>query len=446
MSELTGAQLKKLREERHIPLEEVAVATRIRLSILQDLEDEEYAELASSTQAKGFLRIYAQFLGIKDNAPLPQPLTPPPPPNEPISKAEPQKEPVEAPEIPLQKERRTWKSSRQLNQEASQVEQPGEEDVVPQPAVQDPQPEPEGEPKPESQKILEKIGRELAARRRYLNLPWEVIVEHNKIPKHNLKAVEKGDIDALSGSMQFKGILQAYARFLNLDVESIMIRYAEALQARRQEASTTRRPRRAQGKRLSPFLVTLKRFFTLDLFFGTLLILGIVGFLVWGITRMSEQRANEPEITATLPAVADILLATPSAGLPTATLPATEDEPGLLLPTPTPFFSMAGTDSALEIFILARQNVWIRVYADEELEYQGRLEVGTVVSFTGEESIEFETGNAAAVELVFQKQAIGTLPMTIGTPAHLLFTVDGFTEVGIGTVDIEEELTPTEVP
>ena len=49
----TGAQLKKIREERNIPLEAVASATHIRLAILQDLEDEEYSELSSTTQTKG---------------------------------------------------------------------------------------------------------------------------------------------------------------------------------------------------------------------------------------------------------------------------------------------------------------------------------------------------------------------------------------------------------
>ncbi len=58
----TGAQLKKIREERNIPLEAVASATHIRLAILQDLEDEEYSELSSTTQTKGFLKLYADYL------------------------------------------------------------------------------------------------------------------------------------------------------------------------------------------------------------------------------------------------------------------------------------------------------------------------------------------------------------------------------------------------
>ena len=62
----TGSQLKSIREQRGIPLEQVASATRIRLSILQDIEDEEYSELSSSTQTRGFIRLYTDFLGLQE--------------------------------------------------------------------------------------------------------------------------------------------------------------------------------------------------------------------------------------------------------------------------------------------------------------------------------------------------------------------------------------------
>ena len=73
MSELSGSQLKSIREERQIPLEQVSSATRIRLSLLEALEADEYAELGSRTQARGFLKIYADFLGISMDAPAEAP-------------------------------------------------------------------------------------------------------------------------------------------------------------------------------------------------------------------------------------------------------------------------------------------------------------------------------------------------------------------------------------
>jgi len=72
MSEISGSKLKQIREERHIPLEQVAKATRIRLSILQDLEADEYADLGSRAQIRGFLKLYADFLGVPLEETAPQ--------------------------------------------------------------------------------------------------------------------------------------------------------------------------------------------------------------------------------------------------------------------------------------------------------------------------------------------------------------------------------------
>ena len=55
----------------------------------------------------------------------------------------------------------------------------------------------------ESTEALMSIGRELAARRRYLNITWDVIEEETHIPKDQLKSIERGDLDAFIGPLQF---------------------------------------------------------------------------------------------------------------------------------------------------------------------------------------------------------------------------------------------------
>lgn len=42
--------------------------------------------------------------------------------------------------------------------------------------------------------------------------------------------MEDGNFDALPSSVQARGMLNNYAAFLNLDVENIMLQYANALQ------------------------------------------------------------------------------------------------------------------------------------------------------------------------------------------------------------------------
>jgi cytoskeletal protein RodZ len=64
MNESTGATLRHAREQRHLTLQQVAEKTKIRSHYLQALEYDDFAAMPSSAQARGFLRIYADFLGL----------------------------------------------------------------------------------------------------------------------------------------------------------------------------------------------------------------------------------------------------------------------------------------------------------------------------------------------------------------------------------------------
>jgi cytoskeleton protein RodZ len=64
-----GEALRSAREAQGKSLDDAAVATRIRPSYLEALEEEQFGELGGSVYAKGFLRSYAGYLGI-DPAPL----------------------------------------------------------------------------------------------------------------------------------------------------------------------------------------------------------------------------------------------------------------------------------------------------------------------------------------------------------------------------------------
>lgn len=59
-----GSLLRRSREERHIDLDEAVSATRIRRNYLEALENEEWSKLPSQVFVKGFLRSYAEFLGL----------------------------------------------------------------------------------------------------------------------------------------------------------------------------------------------------------------------------------------------------------------------------------------------------------------------------------------------------------------------------------------------
>ena len=64
-----GEALRSAREAQGTSLDDAAVATRIRSSYLEALEQERFGDLGGSVYAKGFLRSYAGYLGV-DPAPL----------------------------------------------------------------------------------------------------------------------------------------------------------------------------------------------------------------------------------------------------------------------------------------------------------------------------------------------------------------------------------------
>lgn len=62
-----GEKLKKLRSEKRISLNEVSKSTRIQVKYLECLEEGKYDQLPADVYAKGFLKNYAEFLGVDEN-------------------------------------------------------------------------------------------------------------------------------------------------------------------------------------------------------------------------------------------------------------------------------------------------------------------------------------------------------------------------------------------
>lgn len=62
-----GEKLKRLRSERRATLAEVSRLTRIQMKYLEYLEEGQYGRLPADVYVKGFLRSYADFLGVDEN-------------------------------------------------------------------------------------------------------------------------------------------------------------------------------------------------------------------------------------------------------------------------------------------------------------------------------------------------------------------------------------------
>ncbi len=78
MSETIGQKLQSSRQEKRLSIEQVSAATRIRLHYLEALERDDLSAIPSTAQARGFLRIYADFLGLNVDEIAPMPRQPEP--------------------------------------------------------------------------------------------------------------------------------------------------------------------------------------------------------------------------------------------------------------------------------------------------------------------------------------------------------------------------------
>ncbi len=412
MSDLTGSQLKQIRLDRGIALEQVANATRIQLTILQHLENDDYNLIASKTQARGFLKLYSDFLlGGKKIPPLVTgSLSESTEPTKDILIEEPVVEQMEKTLSPTKKEnKRLVIKRRKSNTQRSQTsDKKQKEEAKVDLSV--------------SQQLLIGIGRDLTGRRRYLNIPWDLIVEQTKIKKSQLQALERGDLDPFSSTMEAKGHLQTYSRFLNLDTDMILIRYGDALQQRRLELNRPKIRKKNSGKLIPPLLLSLRRFFTLDLFFGSLLVLGILAFLIWGILTTSRNTNKFGAVTE-LPQVIDVLMYTQTPEPSPTAVDATPTLNLVLIPTATTFIFPIDSADPVQVVVLAKQSVWIRVLSDEDQVFQGRLKEGDIKSFTGSESVILESGNFAGIKLLWNGVE-QILPFSIGGNGSVSMTAD----------------------
>jgi len=64
MEQTTGTTLRLRREEKKLTLEQVSTETKIRNNYLQAIENDQLSALPSLAQARGFIRLYANFLGL----------------------------------------------------------------------------------------------------------------------------------------------------------------------------------------------------------------------------------------------------------------------------------------------------------------------------------------------------------------------------------------------
>ncbi len=450
MTETIGQQLKRVRESRYLTIQKVVEETRIRAHYLEAMEADNFEALPSPAQARGFLRIYADFLGLSleeviarrkhESASLPETAgeVSPPPPS--VLPEEPDKDPPPPVEAGAKAVKRRKKPARkeQLPEEPLEKAQ-SEEPSVPPLIPLETGPEKTSRPPAPSQSIFTSIGTQLRGQREALSLTLEEVERHTHVRKHYLQIMEAGEFDQLPSSVQARGMLNNYAHFLEMDVDGILLKFAEGLQAQLVErqpavpASETgtdtakskisfQLPFRVPRKIQLPSFI--RRYLSTDLLVGGGLILFLIIFAVWGTSRVISLRSGTP-LQPTAPSIADVLITTP---VSTLTATPTPQSVSNSIPQPsgsTPVVAVpTGGSGAIQIILVASESSWVRVTTDGKVKFEGRLTAGTAYPYDADSQIEVLTGNGAAISVTYNQNNLGPMG-TFGEVVDHIYTVNG---------------------
>ncbi len=307
--------------------------------------------------------------------------------------------------------------------------------------------------------IFSEIGRELRERRELISLTPEEVERHTKLRVVFVKALEEGAFDKLPSTVQTRGMLTNYSTFLDMDTDRILLRYADALQARRRE-KYSETPREKIQTEVKAAIPLLRGFIAGDLIFGIAMIVMLLALGVWGIGSVINSQ-NDEDALPTSASIVDILGNVPLVTTTPTNTPGPNDP--LLATNATggsvelPTLSL---DANVVVIVYSVERAFVRIAVDDEVVFEGRIAPFETTQYEAVEKIEILTGNAAALLITYNGRDLGLMG-SVGEVTNRVYTVSGvvaptFTPTATATntplvtntptVTITSTRTPTQEP
>ncbi len=281
--------------------------------------------------------------------------------------------------------------------------------------------------KPEA--IFAEIGGKLRKRRELLSLTLDEVERHIHVRAVFIKALEEGAFDRLPSAVQTRGMLANYSGFLDLDTETLLLRFADAIQA----GHRLRYPEKpGSGKspmRVSPNLPPLRSFIAGDLIFGVAMAVLLVTMAVWGLNRVFAAQAEKAALP-TAPSISDVLATSqqPTLEQQVTLIPAADTPlaagPEVIPPDSTVEVPAFDVTISVQVTITVIERTFLRVIVDGEEALNGRVLSGATYTYEASDSIEVLTGNAAALRITYNGRDLGLMG-NFGEVANRIYTADG---------------------
>jgi len=245
-----------------------------------------------------------------------------------------------------------------------------------------------------------------------------------------LVALEDGCFGDLPSTVQGRGMLNNYAKFLGMEESSVMELYGQALQLQREERL---QPQRKPAKPPITVRVNLpekwRKVINPDLIIGSTLIIGLFAFIIWRATQVFSSSSST---STEAPSISEMLQITPSLS-PAVDLTATFEAqvtvettplPGMAVLESTPTVLATVNSAPLQVYIIAHDRAYLKADVDGIEVFNGRVSPNNVYTYSGNSSISLLTGNASALEVYFNQEYIGQLG-GVGEVKKIDFTLQG---------------------
>jgi cytoskeleton protein RodZ len=281
-----------------------------------------------------------------------------------------------------------------------------------------------------SEELFIQIGTALQTRRKTMELSLSDIENFTNLKRSFLIALENGRFEELPSTVQGRGMLNNYAKFLGMQETEVLDLYGQALQLQREEKLS---PQRKAAKPAVSVKLNLpekwRKIINPDLIIGSILIVGLFVFIIWGATQVFSNSGNTQ---TEAPSISEVLQITPSVS-PTPNQTESADNaavdeatavPGVAVVENTPTAVATVNAAPLQVYIIAHDRAFLKATVDGTEVFNGRVSPDNVYTYSGNTSINLLTGNASALEVYFNQEYIGTLG-EVGEVVNIDFTLNG---------------------
>jgi cytoskeletal protein RodZ len=233
-------------------------------------------------------------------------------------------------------------------------------------------------------------------------------------------------------------MLTAYSRFLDLDSETLLLRFADALQAARLERHPQTGPRKNTWSNNRPSFI--QRILSTDIVFGGGLIIVMLAFAIWGAARIITLQSENLASDIAPQSISEELLATRESNLEITFTPTvnsestagTGNEPVVvqeILPT-------IQSDAPVQVTTIITGRTWLRVSVDGKVKFEKRVQSGNVFTFEGEKQVELLIADGNHVQIIYNQEDMGIVGLP-GEIVNYIYTANGI---------LEPTATPSPVP